>query len=361
MKITAVIGLVLGVALLWSSLAFAEVKVTPEGKVFWDYYFNMSNYPDTYADKAKDNFNGFELGRTYLGARATFNDEWMARIVYDVGRSDLVKDDGAGNLSLKKGAGPYTAFVKYAYLNYQVSDMFAIRVGQHETPYVDVATAAWRYRFINLSMTDKNKWDTSADLGVSVLGKLPQNFGSYQVGLFNGEGFKAPEVNEGKELHLRATLTPFQSMGAELKGLALTGSYFMNWLDLPSDTTQSHWNALLHYFYQMNADMSLSLAFEITGDKVESTVAGVTGSVDGSGYAFYGEFIFTQGVGVFGRYDSVKLNNDDSQKDSTYLVAGLSYAPLKNVRFALDFQQSTYGKTGQPDDKLIFVNGEFGF
>lgn len=375
---------------LFYALALAgDVEVKPEGAIFAHYYYNVSAYPKWYEKFQENDYNGFDLSRIYFGAKVKFNEQWSAKITSDIEReSDYaikpVDEDGDGSIdtydiSKVKDAGKYLVYIKYGYLDYVPFEFLGVRFGMIDTPWISYVDKSWNYRFVQKSLTDKNKMDTSADLGIALYGKFPMKLGNYMLGAYNGEGYKAPEENEGKSFHARLDFTPLKPLEIKaLENLAIGGSFKYNNIDPDAKHTYYLYTGLLSYFYQITDDMSISVGFEIaTSEDVPSDEATTDEKIKGIGYSGFGEFVFYKGLGIFGRYDYFDPNTKNDKKknigyqdETSYIVAGLSYKPLKNVRFALDYQTTMYtakviddeGKEKtKPSDSLIFFNTEFKF
>lgn len=389
-KIGVTALMVAAVSFLVCAVALAgEVEVKPEGTVFAHYYYNVSGYPDWYERYPENDYNGFELSRIYFGAKVKFNEQWSAKVTSDIEREsdyaiEPVDEDGDGTvdtyeISKEKDAGKYLVYIKYGYLDYAPFEFLGVRFGMIDTPWVGYADKSWNYRFVQKSLTDKNKMDTSADLGLALYGKFPMNLGNYMVGAYNGEGYKAPEANEGKAFHTRLDFTPLKPLEVKaLENLSLGGSVKYNNLDPEAGHVYYLYTGLLSYFYQITDDMRVSVGFEISANEdIPSDDATSEEKKKGMGYSGFGEFVFYKGLGVFGRYDFFDPNtkNDKDanigyQDESSYIVAGLSYKPLKNVRFALDYQTTMYtakvaddeGKEKtKPSDSFIYFNTELKF
>ncbi len=376
--------------ILWAlgvSTAFADVDIKPEGKVYAFYSYNVSGYPDWYDKYMENDYNKFELSRVYFGAKAKLSDHWTMRIVSDVARSssyevEPVDEDEDGEtdsyeLTTNKNTGKYDLYIKYAYLDYAYKSYLNIRGGQHGTPWIPFVEKLWTYRWIQKVITDKNKLDSSADLGMSVYGDIPGGFGGYQVGVFNGEWYKATEENEGKALHGMFYLTPFPSVDA-LKGLTAAGSYRYNKVDPFIEHTTTLYSALVHYRLNFADQMGFGLGVEyLVATEQPDRNAEDDEIEDSMGYSIFGRFDFTKKLALFGRYDYFDPDTqNDKDKDigyrdeTTYLIAGVSYQPIKYVSFALDYQTTSYTaevkdddeKTQtKPTDSSIYVNAEFKF
>src|SRR5437660_6472161 len=86
------------------------------------------------------------------------------------------------------GTGRNTVFVKYAYYNHVVLPGLEVRIGQHQTPWIEYEEHRWTYRYQGPIFTDQQNFQTSSDLGVSVLGTVLNKMMAYRVCIESGEG-----------------------------------------------------------------------------------------------------------------------------------------------------------------------------
>ena len=132
--------LALSAALLVFSNANAQ-EGKPSVKVFSNFNYDMS------AEEGENAFKEFELKRSYLGYSYKFDDNFSAKITFDVGSND--------------GGSAYTAFLKIASLNWKASDNLSINFGQTGTKNFKFMEKAWGKRYIEKSAQDKYKWASS--------------------------------------------------------------------------------------------------------------------------------------------------------------------------------------------------------
>src|SRR3989441_7044553 len=144
---------------------------------------------NTTANNNRGLAKGFHLTRTYLTLIKRFDEGHHFRLTLDqmvnnVGgkncpntNSSAGKCHQAGPLRLSRDAraGRHTVFVKYAYYNHVVLPGLEVRIGQHQTPWIEYEEHRWTYRFRGPVMVDEQNFQTSSDLGVSVLGKVLNN------------------------------------------------------------------------------------------------------------------------------------------------------------------------------------------
>src|SRR3989454_4117719 len=152
---------------------------------------------NTTANNNRGLAKGFHLTRTYLTLIKRFDEGHHFRLTLDQmvnnvgGNSCPNTKSSAGKcheaapfrLSGYAGTGRNTVFVKYAYYNHVVLPGLEVRVGQHQTPWIEYEEHRWTYRFRGPVMVDEQNFQTSSDLGVSVLGKVLNNKVDYHIAL----------------------------------------------------------------------------------------------------------------------------------------------------------------------------------
>jgi hypothetical protein len=198
------IGLILSVQLYCQ-----ELKIT--GEMWNRWTLENGKAPGDSSNIILKNY--FSLERGYIGLEPKFSETIKGRFTVDIFSSDLIKD-GAG---LK---------LKYAYVDFS-----------HLIPVPDLTTTVglqkvyfgtiydWSYDLIGKAPSDEYKIVSSSDYGITFNGYIPQGWGEYALGIYNGEGYKSyganlkDNINPSLLVNLR--LTPIQ-------GLTLGGSVMTN-------------------------------------------------------------------------------------------------------------------------------------
>ncbi|MBZ0271430.1 hypothetical protein K8I61_05300 [bacterium] len=407
---------ILGVVLLLAGAAAADdggLVVKPSATIFAHYQYNLSAYEDYDARFDDNDMNSFELTRAYLGVDAKFGENWSARVTIDAARgevfetettmvpSGVLEDDPAtpdvdetqtevvtGMSASRTGA--YDYFVKYAFLDYQPLTEIGTSFGMIKTPWADKIYSLWRHRYLLDAAFGQYRISRSstADLGVSIHGGFgddKKTYAYYNVAALNGEGVRAAEANAGKAFSGMLYLTPFQNVDA-LKGLALFGVYHFDKEapDFP-ELTHSSFDAILGYRYDIDETMGFSVNANVaqrvteTGDEnarplvAGSDLTAVTTQV----FSAWADFWFLTKFGVIARFDMIDPNteNDEDkaigwQDESTFLLAGFWYQPVKFVRVCPNYRMTSYTAeitddqgeqvTMQPD-QFFFLNTEVNF
>jgi len=367
------------------SVAALAFEIKPTGRIYANVNYNLSNFP-MWDDRHGDNdFMEFALARAYLGVKATFSEQWFATVVGDIYRPTFSKTtpvyDDNGDLidvEVKDKKGPYSYYVKYAYGQYTPFESFGFRIGCLPTPFIDRYEKAWGYRYVEKTPSDRVKWDSSADLGLAFMGKLPGGTGSYYAMVRNGEGYKTPESDTGKAAHLRLLLKPFQGSSAT-GNLQLTASYNydLKTVDDPRLETQMV-NILLSYKvmfgdnYGLNFGIGNDWLLTSTDEKGDGVIHEMTSAIAHA----YGVIYFPHKIALFGRADWLdpdRKNDEDThgyQDENLYLLGGVSIDPIKNIAFALDIKHTEYaakvvndkgGEVTKPAQTLLFLHSKFKF
>ena len=350
-----------------------ELAVKPMAEVFFNYHYNASDYPKWDEDKRTQRVNGFnefEVTRAFLGFKADITRNFSAKVVLDAHEW-----------------GP--ALLQYAWVNYRVLDAFNLRAGVVGTSWIGFLNWAYDYRYVQktayeLWMQTRAAFATDGtvtfsrpasetDLGVALLGKFPRGYGSYQVGVYNGEGAANVEVNAGKACDLRVTVAPAASVEA-LKDLSLSIHARYEKRDTRSSTQVG---GLLHMRYAFMERMRLNVGL---GVDTQFTVPfhGARGDdrIRGEDLSFFLDLTVLKGLGLFFRFDYFDpdlLNNQKKhgyQDEHMLLIGGVSYAFRDDIAMALDYQGGMYtaevtddhgNKTSKAPDQVLFVNWKFGF
>jgi hypothetical protein len=197
------------------------------GTIYADYTYQL--FPRAKdADGNMDHPNAFNLTRAYINVTGNIS-HWVSfRITPDVVRVGTITGTDGKPVSLPGLSGTLTYRLKYGYGQINFDDFAPkgswLRLGLQQTPIVDFEETNYRYRFQGTVFVDREGFLTSSDLGASTHFVFPENYGDVHVGVYNGEGYTAPEANDQKAIQARLTLRPAPTIPI-LKGLRLSGFY----------------------------------------------------------------------------------------------------------------------------------------
>ena len=252
--------------------------------------------------------NGFNLTRSYINVTGAITPRISFRVTPDIVRNS----DSAGAL-----AGNLVFRIKYAFAQFRLGADTNVRLGIQPTPLIDGQEGVYRYRFQGTSFAEREGGLQSADVGLTVSKPLPSGFGDVFVGVYNGEGYTRPEVNQMKALMMRATVRPLRNHDVG-KGLRLIGYYHVDSYAKTLPRTRAAASAMFeHTRFNAGVDF-MQRVDQPTPASVETTGRGVS--------FFVTPFFQEKGNGLEGllRFDSFDPDVDIAGKRNR-LIAGLAY------------------------------------
>ncbi len=315
-------------------------------KVSGRMYYDITNvdgrstaYPNSGAApvRSRNTADGvnFDIKRFYIGIDHTFDDVFSANVT-----TDFTYDSGSSTSQL---------YLKKAYLQAKLNDMVTFRLGSADLPWVPFVEDVYGYRYVENVMIDRDKFGTSADWGVHMLGKFADGLINYQISAINGAGYKKSPTNPTN-----------RSKGIDVEGrvnlnydgfiLAVGGYTGKLGKDIepasvlapnPTARTANRFDVLAAY--QLDA---IRAGFEYFHATNWNNVASANAKDQDDGYSFFGSYQFDPQWGVFGRYEWVRPTTTTNLstvplattvKDNYYNI-GISYSPAKIVDFALVYK-----------------------
>lgn len=173
--------------------------------------------------------NYFALERGYLDIRTKFSESTSTRFTVDMFSTDMAGfSDGAG-LKLKYG------FVDFNDIT-PIPDL-TITAGLQKVFFGTIYD--WNYTLIGKSPVGEYKISSSADFGLTANGFLPDGWGEYAFGIYNGEGYKVfgRNLKDNTDFAYLANLrlTP-------IAGITVGGSYMHNTVEREKKLTDNSIN-----------------------------------------------------------------------------------------------------------------------
>lgn len=318
------------------------------GTIFADYTYQLLPTSKD-ADGNTIHPNAFNLSRAYINVTGNIS-HWVSfRITPDVVRVGSITGSDGKPVSLPGLTGTLTYRLKYAYGQINFDDLANtpmrgmaqwkgswVRLGMQQTPIVDYEETVYRYRFQGTVFVDREGFLTSSDLGGSLHVAFPENYGDFHVGVYNGEGYTAPEANDQKAIQGRLSIRP-APMVPILKGLRLTGFFDHD-----------------HYIRDARKDRGvLDLSFEhpylnfgMTYLKAKDQNASASKpEVIAEGYSVWATPRTPIGIEALLRYDYLKPVHGTAQRKDR-MIGGLSYwFPVQKgiaAALLLDYEQVRY-------------------
>jgi hypothetical protein len=324
------------------------------GTIFADYTW-QAEPKAVDADGNRYHPNAFNITRAYITITGQISHLISFRITPDVVRVGPVNVNGT-NVDVPGVTGTLTYRLKYAYGQVNFDDLAGtamrgiaqwhgswLRLGMQQTPFVDFEEAIYRYRFAGTVFSDREGFLSSSDLGASMHMNFPENYGDVHFGVYNGETYTRPEVNDQKAFQVRLTLRPAPMVGP-IKGLRLTAFY---------DDDHYVRDAKRERFIGMITYESPWLNFGAQYLKAKDQNASASKPVvEAEGYSIWATPRMSCGLEALLRWDRIAPNNAVGARRQRILAGPAYWFPVqKGVAAAvlLQFEQLRY--MGAPNQK----------
>lgn len=330
-----IISIILFTAVINMSFAQEFTKeFKPSGKahfkVFWNYHANLTK------DASKT--SAFELKRSYLGYKYAFSDKISAKITFDVGNNS----EGSA----------YTAYLKIAQLDWKVASGVKLSMGMIGLKQFNDQEKFWGYRYMFKSFQDKNGFGSSADVGINVEFKLAKNLKANFL-IINGEGYKKVQDADGK-----------QKIGGSLIYSPIKGLTTKIYIDNQPSTSGDAITTYSFFAGYKTSDWRLGAEYNVQNNATK--YASPAEGKDLNGLSFYSTYVVSKKVEIFGRYDQLGSNmlageteDWNMNKNGSQIILGLQVAPVKGLKFALNYQGYTYDNAAINTKSFVYLNAEF--
>jgi hypothetical protein len=296
--------------------------------------------------------NQFQIGRAYLNITGSISHGIAFRITPDIAR-----ETGAGS-SLN---GSYTFRLKYAYAQWNLDDYLSrgsfARFGMQQNPYFDFFESVYRYRFQGTIISEREGYQSSADVGAAFRYTLPRNVGDIQTGFFNGENYNRAELNDQKAFMIRGTVQPLP-IHPLLRGLRFTGFLNKDAYVKNADRTRAMFAATFEHPW-------VNAAFEYQATTDQTSAA--RDAVKGRGWSVFVTPKHASGWEGLLRFDHNVPNRSLTRQVRERTIAGVAYwFPHQGsvaTALMLDVDNATFdGFTpAQPTQRRIAVHAYVGF
>lgn len=313
--------------------------------IFYDYSFTKT--PKT-TDAAGNTVSAsaFQVARTYINVTGNISHRISWRITPDITRVSGTGTSLNGALGFR---------LKYGYAQFNLDDWTGnwkqtyIRVGQQQTAFIDSQEGVYRYRFQGTVFAERDGGLSSSDSGVVFHTNLPNNYGDLQIGVYNGEGYAKPEVNDQKSFQFRGTIRPMARGSLVARGLKLTGFYNADHAVKSAKRNTFIGSASFEH-------TRFNMGFDYIQGESQALPTSALSKTDGFS-VFVTPFFQQKGNGWEGlvRYDSCRTDRTiDARRNRT--IAGLAYwfpHPGGNATAALlfDFEQVSFKNYATPQTK----------
>lgn len=365
--------------------SYGDLKFS--GNIYSFFYWNLSStqpiqnsFVQEAGEPAALNYNQFDIERVYFNIKSQLSAATKLRVTTDIYRNAAypanagaaqtiaVKDSAGktiGNVTIPGAAAAtsyyngLTARLKYAYFDWSASDDLSFRMGMQQTPWYEFSEEVWKYRGVQQTAADKNKFLSSADLGFSATYLLPSQYGSLSAYVFNGNGYTAPEFNRFKDVAVRLQIVPMPT-DEHLKELKITFMDYMgsNLATAADQSTGAIKNNILGAMLSYQGEQ-FNLAAEYLSRQTGTTKSGVildstnTASVISIFGSVKAPGELKEYLELFARVDMYTPTNADissvtdatanaNNTKNTLIIAGLAWKPAAKLTLALDYQGTSF-------------------
>ncbi len=288
--------------------------------------------------------NGFSLERGYFRLEPVFSSKIKGRFNIDWFSSSKSSDTNGAGLK-----------IKYAYLDF--SELIPVKnskvtVGLMKTYFGTIYD--YKYTTIEKDPSDKYGFVASVDYGMGFSGYLPSGYGTYDVAVYNGEGYKKAGSNINKDMNFVGNIRLIPMVG-----LTIGGSYMMktakdsqiddgtgNMIDNPDREVYNMMAGVGKFAYgpvsvqAQYLNKVKSMPNDDTYDDVTSTVISVMPV-----------FKVNNSFDIVARYDIYDPNTDADDDGRNTLIAGVNYNILHNAKKSpVLFVQANYQTTTFEDE-----------
>ncbi len=286
------------------------------GKISSKIYFEY-NYQ---TEDGVSDINEFEVRRAYLTYKRSLNDAFNLKFTADVGR---FKNDSL-NTALY-------AYLKNALISWK-TDYGQLIFGLQGLNLFSVQEKNWGYRFLEKSAMDKNKFGSSADLGIGYANQFTKNI-YLNFMITNGSGYKKPETDVYKKY---SALFVYGSKKLNAANKFNLGA-IVSCEPYKKTTTENKTIAGMFAGYagskfRLGAEFSLFKDSAIDQERYLSSV--------------YGTYRVSALYDVFFRIDQYS-----KEENENYLITGFVFTPFKSFNIAPNFR-STWGKDSRQNYKI---------
>lgn len=299
-------------------------------KVFWNYHADLT--PNATKTSA------FELTRSYFGYQYNLSKDITTKITFDVGNN--------------ASGSAYTAFLKAAQLDWKVSSGVKLSMGLIGLKQFNDQEDFWGYRYIFKVFADEYGLGSSADLGVNAEFSLAKNLKA-NVLIINGEGYQKMQDTDGN-----------QKVGGSLIFTPVKGLITKIYLDNQPTTGGKDITSYSYFVGYKTTDWKFAAEYNLqqNATKYASPAAGK----DLDGFSFYSTYVINKKVEVFGRFDQLSSNtlagqtqNWNYNNDGSQYIFGVQVAPVKGLKFSLNYQGFSSDNSTLDTKSLVFLNAEF--
>lgn len=280
-----------------------------------------------------NNSYNYYLGRTHIGAKYVFNQNWSAKVIIDRGRptslNDFVFTDTTGSWSVEPDVNDgayYTMWLKFASIKWNITPKLSLETGALLQNHYITQERFWGHRFVAQTFQDRYWKIPSSDLGFLARYKINETI-SLDAAITNGEGLRVKQDDTGK--------------------IKFAGGIDVNladWIQLRaySHFRQSPINNSDESMLSLFAGFTPCDRFRIGGEINFMHNLNFVSDVNSYGFSAFAILDFADYFDVYFRVDQLSYNLPEASLSELLggnaIISGVSYSPVESVRFSLNYQ-----------------------
>ncbi|MDZ7362943.1 MAG: hypothetical protein ONB46_19805 [candidate division KSB1 bacterium] len=306
----------------FSNLAAQEGKIS--GYLFGDYFYEFS-HPNAATDAL--NRNGFQFRRAYFTYDRNLSERFFVRFRLEMNSPDIFSSQDFG------ASSQLTPYIKHAFLRWNnFISQSNLSFGLVPVPTWSISEEVWGYRAVEKTIMDLRRVTSSADFGLGLEGKFTKSgVMNYSVLIANGTGTRS-ETDKNKRVFVN---TPIKIQNAY---------FIVPYFDYEGGDAGRSKNTLALFAGLQKPNFHGGVeAYRRTSNKALANKQDRTEN----GFSIFGAVKVAEKVKLLGRYDLYDPNADLDDDGNTFIIAGLDFAPEKNVNIIPNVKIESYQAAGR--------------
>ncbi len=299
------------------------------------------------------NFNSFDIARARLILDQQFGEKFSANLMIDViPRSSM--DEYGLQYRLRSAYIQGDKLIKYT----------TMRFGMQSLLWFDHIEKAWGLRYIDAVSLDKLGYLERADLGFTIIGECPGNYGTVALQIVNGGGFTHRELNRNKDFIVFVAAYPLPK-NPDFGEIGIWAQYYKGWpniTNMASGDQNFHKNTKKDRMQvagviKYRKWVSGVVEYFQTWDKEDvTTVITKDNQEKAKGFSLMGKVnvataeTWLSKVYLFAKYewidkhtqlDKAKYPYESQGGDARFFLGGVGYSPVEGYELAISIVRET--------------------
>ena len=276
---------------------------------------------------------GMALDRAYLTVSYQFDNVWSMGITTDT------------NIDTALAGKKTNVYIKKAYARGKFSKAVVLDMGVIGTPWIGYEEGLHKHRYVFKSFVDQYGFDSSADAGIGLKGKLADGLVQYAIAEVNGGGYGNISKTKSLDFNSRVGIYPVEGVTIDFQfrdGYKGTKSWNTATQTTRRGTKHTLFQGMVTYGQGNNFRVGGNYINEKSDRQADAALAITQQTTKTDGYDAWAWVNVGSNVGIFGRYEHMKQKRNGATvnaKTDRY-VGGIEYFPRKNVTLAVAADQS---------------------